>query len=291
MQELKWPLNLQLFAGGDDDGFDDDADDTPDDDDFFDEDDVQDTQEADKDDDIEAEDTKPADVEPDEPAKQETPQTLKLKYNGEDREISLEEAITLAQKGMNYDKMQSRVDQARQEARDAYIAEQRYEWKGQIIQTEAEYQRALQEQRDEQAVLDMAEKEGVPEEFAKRMVAVEQREKARDEELNRMKSEADKQARQQADINDFLKTFEGLNERPFDGKTDALPQSVWDKVNAGTPLRFAYIEYHSQQLRNQLKIAQQNESNSQKAAIGSVTANGNAKKAAVDPFMAAWDED
>ncbi len=32
-----------------------------------------------------------------------SPQTLKIKYNGEEREISLDEARTLAQKGMNYD--------------------------------------------------------------------------------------------------------------------------------------------------------------------------------------------
>ncbi len=38
-----------------------------------------------------------------EPESNENPQTLKIKYNGVEREISLDEARTLAQKGMNYD--------------------------------------------------------------------------------------------------------------------------------------------------------------------------------------------
>ena len=37
------------------------------------------------------------------------PQTVKIKYNHEERELSLEEAATLAQKGMNYDKLDERV--------------------------------------------------------------------------------------------------------------------------------------------------------------------------------------
>src|SRR5690606_18990352 len=35
--------------------------------------------------------------------------TLKLKYNGEEREVDEEEARNLAQKGMNYDKVQQRL--------------------------------------------------------------------------------------------------------------------------------------------------------------------------------------
>ena len=45
--------------------------------------------------------------EPSEPVPQ--PQTVKIKYNHEEHELSLEEAATLAQKGMNYDKLNERV--------------------------------------------------------------------------------------------------------------------------------------------------------------------------------------
>ena len=37
------------------------------------------------------------------------PQSIKVKYNHEEREIGLEEAALLAQKGMNYDKLEARL--------------------------------------------------------------------------------------------------------------------------------------------------------------------------------------
>ena len=37
------------------------------------------------------------------------PQTIKVKYNHEEREIGLDEAATLAQKGLNYDKLEERL--------------------------------------------------------------------------------------------------------------------------------------------------------------------------------------
>ncbi|KIL35863.1 hypothetical protein SD71_10750 [Cohnella kolymensis] len=87
----------------------------------------------------EVEDTKPTEEEA-EPTQE--PQKLKIKYNHEEKEISLEEATTLAQKGLNYDKGIERVRQeAAQQARDAWIAEQGYAWNGKPITTEAEYNR------------------------------------------------------------------------------------------------------------------------------------------------------
>lgn len=69
--------------------------------------------------------------------------SLKVKFNHEEKEIPYEEAVQLAQKGMNYDRA---VARAQQEARDAYIAEQGYEWQGKSITTEAEYKAAVREQ-------------------------------------------------------------------------------------------------------------------------------------------------
>lgn len=69
---------------------------------------------------------------------------LKVKFNHEEKEIPYEEAVQLAQKGMNYDKA---VERAKQEARDNWITEQGYEWQGKPITTEAEYKTALREQQ------------------------------------------------------------------------------------------------------------------------------------------------
>lgn len=60
----------------------------------------------------ESEQDKPAEVE--EPAKEpDKHQTLRVKYNGEEKDITFEEAITLAQKGMNYDKVVAERDKLR----------------------------------------------------------------------------------------------------------------------------------------------------------------------------------
>ncbi|MFD1990094.1 hypothetical protein ACFSGI_09000 [Paenibacillus nicotianae] len=54
---------------------------------------------------------------PDQDTPSETARKLRIKYNGEERELDEEEAITLAQKGMNYDKQQERLNK-QQEALD-----------------------------------------------------------------------------------------------------------------------------------------------------------------------------
>lgn len=43
-------------------------------------------------------------------AKPETPQTLTLTYDGKEQSVTMEEAVTLAQKGMNYDRMVKRYE-------------------------------------------------------------------------------------------------------------------------------------------------------------------------------------
>ena len=77
------------------------------------------------------------------------PQSIRVKYNHQELDLPYEEAVQHIQKGMNYDKA---VERARQEARDSWIADQGYEWKGKPIKTEAEYQSALKEQELEQRI-------------------------------------------------------------------------------------------------------------------------------------------
>lgn len=48
------------------------------------------------------------------PADGEAKRTLRLKYNGEEKEVDEEEARTLAQKGMNYDKVQQKLQEQQQ---------------------------------------------------------------------------------------------------------------------------------------------------------------------------------
>lgn len=204
------------------------------------------------------------------------PQKIKVKFDREERELSVEEASLLAQKGMNYERA---VARAAQEARDAYIAEQGYEWQGKPITNEAEYKQAIAEK-------EMMDKyKDLPPELMQEIV-----ESRRDrEERAKEKQAKETEAKQQGDYNDFFQYFESVNERRFDPKTDTLPQEVIEAANNGQPLKYAYMEHFTKQLRNSLKVSKQNETNKQKAPVGSITSHGNNAKEPIDPFLEGWD--
>jgi hypothetical protein len=228
-----------------------------------------------------AEDTKPAE-EPTEPTETVTqPQTVKIKFNHEEREIPLEEAAALAQKGMVFDKAIERAKQeAAQQARDAFIAEMGMTWNGKPITTEAEYRQALAEQE----LINKYKDRNLPPEVIQELI-----ESRRDrEERQREKAAREEEARRQADFNEFFAYFESVNERRFDPQKDILPQEVMDAVEKGQPLKYAYMEYHNKELRNQLKIAKQNEVNIKKAPVSSVTAGGGTKTESEDEFLAGF---
>lgn len=200
---------------------------------------------------------------------------VKIKYNSEERELDLEEAAMLAQKGLNYEKA---VERARQEARDAWVAEQGYEWNGNPIKTEAEYKQALQEK-------ELMEKyQDVPEEL--RQEIIENR-KFRDQIMQQQKQQ-EEQAKKTAEIDEFLEYFQSVNERPFDSAKDAIPEEVKAAMEKGTPLKYAFMEYQTKQYRTQLKIAKQNEANTKRAPVGSVTAFGGTKTEPEDDFLAGF---
>lgn len=278
MSKYKWPLNLQLFAddeGPEDDGFDDD-DDIPDDDGFDDDDDEQDEQDTD---DNEAEDTTPADesAEPGEPEWK-----LPVKHDKQELQLTKEEAQRYAQLGMNQERAIARAkEEAAREARDAYIAEQGYEWNGKPIKTEAEYRAAVAEREF------MQKYENMPQEIVDELMAGrrDREERAAEKQANQAK------AQQETEYSEFFSTFQELNGRPFDAGKDIVPQAVWEANKGGVPLKFAYLQHHSAELRNQLKISKQNEANGKRAAIGGVSGNGGGKKQSADPFLAAFDED
>lgn len=268
MTKHKYTLNLQLFAEDDDDMIlPDDYEETPS------EESQEDTQDLEETEQPQAEDTKPADEATEPP----TPAPFKLKYNGQEREVPAEEGYALMQKGLNYEKAQER---AAQQARDTYIAEQGHVWNGKPVTTEAEYKNAIAEQ----SLMKQYEEQDLPAELVEELLAGRRDREERAKEREAQTAEAAKNA----DLTEFLTYFQATNERAFDPNKDAIPQSVWDAHNNGVPLRFAYMEHHNKELRNQLKIAKTNETNTKKAPVSSVTAHGSNSVDAEDDFMAGF---
>jgi hypothetical protein len=225
-----------------------------------------------------AEDTTPADepTEPQEPTTQ--PQKVKIKFNHEEREIDLEEAAQLAQKGLNYEKAVERARQeAAQQAKDSLIAEMGYTWNGKPIQTESEYKQALAEQK----LIEQYKDRDLPPEVIQELL-----ESRRDrEERQREKAAKEEESKIQTTWNEFFAYFEEVNERAFDPKKDSLPAEVEEAIGKGQSPLSAYMKHHSKELRNQLKIAKQNQANLKKAPVGSVTAGGGIKTEAEDEFL------
>lgn len=195
---------------------------------------------------------------------------IKIKYNHEDMEIPYEEAVTHIQKGMNYEKG---IERAKQEARDAYIAEQGYEWNGKPITTEAEYKEALAEAERQK---ELKEKGLDPDEYKKFVEGDPAVKKAREWEQNKTAEERNK-----ADVKEFLSLFKKEEGRAWDPDSDVLPDEVIALTQKGKTLSDAYAYHLNEKLK--AKIAElegkkkADETNQQNAetSTGSVTGNGN----------------
>lgn len=187
---------------------------------------------------------------------------IKVKYNHQELELPYDEAVNHIQKGMNYDKA---VERARQEARDAWIAEQNYEWNGKTITTEAEYKEALKEAEIRKSL----ESRELPPEVIEELV---ESRKFREE------TKAEKQARQQQERQQ--KDYQAFVEAYPDVKPDQIPPEVWQEVQSGKSLVDAYAKHENSTLKTKLaeleakfKAQETNQSNAS-SSPGSVTGNG-----------------
>ncbi|WP_206460421.1 hypothetical protein [Anaerovorax sp. IOR16] len=208
------------------------------------------------------EDTKPkGDVTDPEPYK------LKVKYNHEDMELGEEEAIPLIQKGMNYDKAIERAAQeAKQQAIDEYIAAQGYEWNGNPITTESQYQQALYEQELASKGVDPTEIQRLVGEHPDVRRAMEIAEAAEQEELSTK------------EYKEFISEYPDV--RPED-----IPKEVFEyQAQTGKPLLDCMRYNELRILKEQNKTLKQNKENSKRAPVGSVTTFGS-DDPNYDPFL------
>lgn len=206
---------------------------------------------------------------------QEQQQTIKVKYNHQEMELPYEEAVAHIQKGMNYDKAIERTRQeAAQAARDAYIAEQGYEWNGKPITTEAEYKQALKEKE----IYEKYQAQGLPDEVVQELIES----KRFREQFEKEKQSKTEQERKQAEYIEFLDVYKKKNGKQFDPDNDVIAPEILEMVNKGKTLADAYSIWHGDskdariaELEARLKAIETNTQNAN-SSPGSVTGNGNA---------------
>lgn len=225
---------------------------------------------------------------------EEKPQMLELKYNGEIKKITLDEAIALAQKGMNYDKKLQELDNLKN-SRQIQLVERLAKESNMTVD---EYLNQVEKQFEQQSIVRLendlrkkypnADKETLSE-LAKSQYALQMQEKKQRELLE---SQNQKQTQEDIDrqndemltnmINDFTKKYPDVN------LEEALKDTELVKLlDEGESLVTAYTILENRKLKAQLEAEKLNNKNKAKTT-GSI--KGEAKVKEEDAFKQGfWD--
>ena len=214
-------------------------------------------------------------VEP-EKAKAETDQ-FELKHLDETRTVSRDEVITLAQKGMDYDRIRTKYEElkageAQRNAHEAFLKELA-ESAGQSVDDMIDTARA-------RILASKAEAEGktLSVEDALAQIKQEKEKQATEEKPEQQKepsAEENKEAERQQSFLRFSKEFPEV-------KAEEIPAEVWKDFAEGKgDLADLYARQENKRLKVELAAMKQNEEN-RKKSTGSRATAGSAKKSAFD---------
>lgn len=189
-----------------------------------------------------------------EPSAQEIPnQNFVLKYMGEDKEFTREEATVLAQKGMDYDRIRQRMNEISTDRDTLRTSYNEAKVKADFLDELAKGQNiTTDELMLKVRAAALARDENITAEEAKEKIKLRDREDAvarKEAELQQrnesaQKEETDKQNR----IKEFSSFFEAhKNDNDGKGVTPSdIPQKCFDEMRSGIPLETSYANYISQ---------------------------------------------
>jgi hypothetical protein len=209
-------------------------------------------------------------------------QLLKLKYNGEEKEIPLSEATILAQKGMNYDKVQTQLQELQNDPGRQFLQSLAKENGFDNINDFITDFKAMQEQ----SRIDDLIQQNVPEQYAREMIENQKfRVQFQQQQEQKQREEQEKQ-----EYVGLIDAFREFNDRDFNPTTDAIPDEVFQKAQEdGIPLKYAYTDFMNKQLKQQLSIYKQNEQNLKRNVTGGTTQHGSANTRSGDDFEDGFD--
>jgi hypothetical protein len=235
-----------------------------------------------------------SETEPDGKAKDD--QTFELKYMGEVKTVSREEAIALAQKGMDYDRVKSKYEalanvKAELEALTAEKAKS-----DEVVEFVAEL--AREQGLNISAFIDqtraslIAQKEGIDLKTALERVRLN-RERAELEKAKSQKTvENREEQKRREEIQEFVSAYPQID-------PSKIPQEVWEQVAKGERLLTAYRNYEVAQenaslkqkiaeLERTIEAERKNKENKAKST-GTRSSAGSAPKK--DKWFVGWDDD
>lgn len=208
-----------------------------------------------------------------------------LKHLGAEKQVGKTEALALAQKGMDYDRIRSQRDEllAFRNTNESAV---------ELLNTIAQERGMTLEQYTDHLRAQRIVATGVSEDAAKERVAREKAEAALAQQNQQIQAQQQQTTERMNTVKADLDRF---RERYGADAYRNIPQEVWDEVNKGTLLTQAYADYVAKQkdteiqnLKAQLKAQEQNNKN-QKTSTGSRA--GSVEDENDDPFLAAFMSD
>jgi hypothetical protein len=220
---------------------------------------------------------------------EETPKsdpTFTLKHLGEEKTVTADEMKALAQKGMDYDRIKNRNDEADKMAT----------WLADIAKDDgmsvSDFKERIDNMRDEAkiaALFEANKDKGWTPEFAREKYLLDKAQKEFNAKLDaesKKQTDADAETRKAAEKRETeIKEFSAAHS---DIAVDKIPAEVWDAVKAGKSLLNAYDAWDIKQEKARLEAEKKNLENKTKST-GSKQSAGN--KTAVDPYVASWYDD
>lgn len=201
----------------------------------------------------------------------ENPQTLKIKYNKEEKELTLEEATILAQKGLNYDKIVEKLSGYENNRGLGYLNKLAAQ-SGKSVEELVDFW----EQQEQQEELNQLVQANIPEEYAKEIL---ENRKFRQSLEEKQRHEQEK-SKQDQEFKDFFNQFPNV-------KPEEIPSEVWEANKEGTPLRIAMMEYNYKKLETENAQLKNNQKNLLKGNPGGVT--GKQHNESYDAFLDGFD--
>lgn len=200
-------------------------------------------------------------------------QYLELKHFDEVRKVNKDEAKVLAQKGMDYDRIRGKLDEAT--AINAKL--QKYE--DFLNELKGGFDSIDDLMNDTRARL-IADKEGITREQALERVKSANQQKEQARQMAQFNRNAVYEEMRRESLTAFLAAFPGV-------KAAEIPQEVWDDMKATNNLVASYAKYQAKKLADENAVLKRNAENKARST-GSMKSSG---KTVVDEIDQMWYED
>lgn len=194
---------------------------------------------------------------------------IKIKFNHEEKELGVDEAVPLIQKGMNYDKLQEKLKGYENSPELSFLSKLAEE----NNMTVQEYMDAVEESREQQKINELVQK-NIPEDIAKEIL-----------ESRKLRQEFKDMQKRQADDEKLANEYNELIEAFPDAKIENLDKRVWELNAKGAPLKYAYMEGVLEKYKTENQILRKNEENTKKTPVSGVTTHGSQEVAEEDAFL------